>query len=153
MARVKSSTTSTKTSGAAVNAAPAPSIETNVNSTTIVALNQPQAITFRLFRGEGDARYEYKRVKIDGNAVAFVGNLDAGKLPRGAYGFTTVDTEDWEEIKRQYGMLPLFKNGLIFAASSMGSAQAQAKEQAEIKSGYEPVDPEREALTSPDKSK
>lgn len=158
MARVKSSTTSTTNAGAVKEAAPASvSTESAVvhtqpeNGTVVVALNQPQGIIFRLFRGEGDTRSEYKRVKINGNAEGLIGSLDAAKLPRGGYGLTTIDAQDWNEIKKQYGMLPLFTNGLIFAASSVNNAQAQAKEQSEVKSGYEPIDPEREALTSPDK--
>lgn len=150
MARAKASTNNTN-AGAVKETAPV-SIPTKTepeSGTVIVAMNQPQGIIFRLFRGDS----EYKRVKINGNAEGLIGALDAAKLPRGGYGLTTIDVQDWNEIKRQYGSLPLFKNGLIFAASSVNSAQAQAREQSEIRSGFEPIDPEREALTAPDKSK
>lgn len=140
----------TSTAGAA-NAAPVISEgvkETGGGNTVVVALNQPQAIVFRLFKGEGDTAHEYKRVRIEGNAAHLIGAGNASELPRGGYGFTTIPADDWEEIKRQYGTMHIFKNGLIFAASGIQNANAQAKEHAEIKSGYEPIDTDA-TLTSP----
>lgn len=131
---------------AVTETAPAPVVQSMDSGSITVALNQPQGIVFRLFK-DGS---EYKRVHIEGNAAHLAGAFTASPLPRGGYGLTTIAADDWQEIKKQYGELPIFKNGLIFAASSVQNASAQAKEQAEIKSGFEPVD-DRSTLTAPNK--
>lgn len=124
----------------------APVITNNDSGTVVVALNQPQGIVFRLFK-DGS---EYKRVHVKGNAANLVGTFNASPLPRGGYGMTEISADDWNEIKRQYGDMQLFKNGLIFAASGVNNAQAQAKEQEGVKSGYEPID-SHETTTAPAK--
>jgi hypothetical protein len=101
-------------------------------STVVVALNHPQGIHFTLPEG--------KRVTIQGNASPLRGK-GKGTLPIGAYGLTTVAADDWAAIEKIYGNMEIFKNGLIFARSSLGLAEGEAAEKEELRHGREPVDP------------
>lgn len=64
----------------------------------------------------------------------------------GGYGLTEVDKDLWEAWAKAYAESPLIKNGLVFAQGSAASAEAKAKEQAEIKSGLEPLVPGKGVL-------
>lgn len=64
----------------------------------------------------------------------------------GGYGITHgVDKEFFEEWKRINADFPPLKKGLIFAHDKPASAAAQAKEQAELKSGFEGMNPDKPA--------
>jgi hypothetical protein len=109
----------------------------------IIAFNSPQGVVFRLFRNGA----EYRRVEIHGNADALRG-ARKGVVPVGKFGYTEIDAEDWAEIKRQYGDMAVFKNGLIFSQGSVRSAEDEAKDRAETRNGFEPADP-AEMTTEP----
>lgn len=61
----------------------------------------------------------------------------------GGFGLTTVDKGFWEAWSEQNRDYPPFKNGLIFAGARSDHAPKRAAEQAELRSGYEPMDPEK----------
>lgn len=64
----------------------------------------------------------------------------------GGYGITHgVDKEAFEEWKRRNPDFTPLKKGLIFAQDKPAAAAAQAKEQAEIKNGFEGLNPDKPA--------
>lgn len=102
--------------------------------TVVVALNRATGIIFSLPGG--------RRVTIHGNAEHLRGREEI-TIPVGAYGLTTITREDWEAIKATYAKsMPIFKNGLIFAAERKADAVDMADERAELRHGLEPVDPD-----------
>ena len=114
----------------------APAIVTDKkNEYVIVCLKHPHGIKFKL----GNNRH----VTIQGNAT-HLKDKTTGVLPDGGFGMTTILKEDWEAIKNTYSTVSIFKSGLIFASADTASAQAQAKEHDELKSGFEPVDIKKE---------
>ncbi|MDY5050866.1 MAG: hypothetical protein SPF17_05530 [Candidatus Mucispirillum faecigallinarum] len=114
----------------------APAIVTDKkNEYVIVCLKHPHGIKFKL----GNNRH----VTIQGNAT-HLKDKTTGVLPDGGFGMTTILKEDWEAIKNTYSTMSIFKSGLIFASADTASAQAQAKEHDELKSGFEPVDIKKE---------
>ena len=56
-----------------------------------------------------------------------------------------VPAEFWEAWEKENIDHPLVTNGLISAQASVKSAQAEAKERAGVKSGFEALDPRKEA--------
>lgn len=116
------------------NNAPAVITESK-NTYVIVCLKHPHGIKFKL----GNNRH----VTIQGNAT-HLKDKTTGVLPEGGFGMTTILKEDWEAIKNTYSTMSIFKSGLIFASADTASAQAQAKEHDELKSGFEPVDIKKE---------
>ncbi len=105
-------------------------------NTVAVALNRATGIQFALPDG--------RTVVINGNAAHLRGR-EKGVLPVGAFGLTVVSAADWEYIKKTYGGMEIFQNGLIFAAERKADAAAEAAEKAELRHGIEPVDPENTA--------
>lgn len=118
----------------AVNDAPTVITESK-NTHVIVCLKHPHGIKFKLDNN--------RSVVINGNAAHLKGKT-TGVLPDGGFGMTTISKEDWEAIKNTYSTMSIFKSGLIFASADTVSAQAQAKEYDELKSGFEPVDIKKE---------
>jgi len=119
------------------NAAPrAPQAPRAAGGTVAVALNYPTDLLFEMPGG--------REVCISGNASHLRGQ-EMGVLPVGAYGITVVNADDWEYIKRRYGGSAIFRNGLIFARGKKADASAKARERAELRHGYEPVNPEKTA--------
>lgn len=57
------------------------------------------------------------------------------------HGVTLVDAEDWDQIVKDHGKSAAHKNGFVFAAKDDKSGEAQAKEGATEKTGFEPYDP------------
>jgi hypothetical protein len=112
----------------AVQSAPVQSASAPV----FIALCHPTGIKFSLPGG--------KTVLIKGNAHHLRGR-EKGILPVGGFGLTSVDKADWEEIKRVYGRMEIFKSGLIFAQDSRAKATDESGEKAELRHGREPVDP------------
>ena len=96
-----------------------------------VALNSPRGIFVDLPGGG--------RILIKGNADHLV-NQERGVLLIGAYGYTRIRREDWEQVLRQYGNSPLFKKGLIFALPSEYEAREEAKKREGVRHGYEPIE-------------
>lgn len=64
----------------------------------------------------------------------------------GGYGLSEVDKDFWEAWSKAYADSPLVKNGLVFAQGSANSAEAKAREQAEIRSGFERLEPGKGVL-------
>ena len=64
----------------------------------------------------------------------------------GGYGLTVVDKDFWDKWSAENHTLILLKNGMVFVQESASKAEGQAKEQAEIKSGFEPIDIEKSSL-------
>ncbi|MFT9018473.1 hypothetical protein [Acetobacter malorum] len=59
----------------------------------------------------------------------------------GGYGLTPVPAEFWAAWSRKYAEFPPLKNGLIFAQSTLDKATGQAREQAALRTGVEPLNP------------
>ena len=112
------------------NQAPAPA-ERPGGATVTVALCHPHGIKFVLRDGA-------HRVFVNGNASNLIGQ-NKGVLPSGGFGLTEIKAEEWEEIKRVYGRMRIFKNGLIFAHEKPVNARAEADEKAGLRHGREPV--------------
>jgi len=102
-----------------------------VADTVTVALCHPQGICFLLNDGK-------KRVTINGNAVD-LRHKEMGILPQGGFGLTEIPAADWEAIKKTYGSMEIFKNGLIFAHERASDTDAEAAEKKELRHGREPV--------------
>lgn len=58
----------------------------------------------------------------------------------GGYGLTAVDKDLFEAWSKEFAQFAPLKHGLIFAQDKPAAAESQAKEQADIKSGLEPLD-------------
>ena len=84
----------------------------------------PAGLTFRLPGGE--------RLVLQGS--------NASRLI-GGYGVTRVPVALWEQVKTLFGSMPAFTKGLIFDESTASRGLARAREQADIKNGFEGVDP------------
>ena len=105
--------------------------------TVVVALNRVQGIDYPMPDG--------RVVSIAGNAEGLRGQ-EMGVLPVGAYGLTEIKEDDWLYIEKVWGQTPLFKNGLIFASTKGETdAKAEARNREDLRSGMEPIDPERSA--------
>lgn len=63
----------------------------------------------------------------------------------GGYGLTPVDKEFFDAWKAEYASFEPLKNNLIFEQATERSAVSQATEQAEVKSGLEPLDLDKPA--------
>ncbi|MBS1002169.1 hypothetical protein JK169_14395 [Acetobacter persici] len=59
----------------------------------------------------------------------------------GGYGLTPIPAEFWAAWSRTYAEYPLLKNGLIFAQTTLEKATGQAREQAALRTGTEPLNP------------
>lgn len=126
----------------------------NSGDTVTVALKHPHGLILRLhemveenestplgFRSVKVARYTGKQVVIRGYSDP------SSKVPpaatAGAFAFTrNVPRDFWEAWVKQNAEHPYVKEGLIFATSS-GKAEDQAAEREELKSGLEPLNPEK----------
>lgn len=111
--------------------------------TVVVALNRAQGLDFPMPDG--------RVVSIAGSNAGLRGQM-TGVLPIGEFGLTEIAEQDWLYIAKTWGEWKLFKNGLIFAQSKQADAKAEAKEKAELRNGFEPIDPERQAKTEPIKA-
>ena len=138
MARKKKETTAT--------AQPAPQTvqpSAGTGRTVVVALCRAQGLDFPMPDG--------RVVSIAGSNAGLRGQM-TGILPIGEFGLTEVKEADWLYIKKTWAEWKLFKNGLIFAQTKTEDAKAEAKERAELRHGFEPIDPERQAKTEPAKA-
>lgn len=78
------------------------------------------------------------QIKVGDKAVNLRGTNTPDAI--GGYGFTLVDESFWKEWLALYQNFQPVKKGLIFAHPKGRPARDQAKEQAEIKNGLEPLD-------------
>lgn len=81
-----------------------------------------------------------KRVLITGTS-SYLRGKEMGVIPVGTAAFTKVDREDWEYITKHWVKFEPLVNGLIYASKDEESAKAEATEKAELRDGFEPVDP------------
>jgi len=63
----------------------------------------------------------------------------------GGYGLTSVPSDLWEAWSKAYAESPFIKKNLVFAQTTVAKAESQATEQSEVKSGLEPLDPNKPA--------
>lgn len=114
-----------------------------------VFYNHPRSIIFRVTDSHGVEQM----LEVNGNAVNLRG-LPKGILPTGGtFGRTPdVDGELWEAVEKKYANMPAFRNGLIFAVATEEAAKSELKARAELRNGYEPIDPKR-AKTEPAEAK
>lgn len=110
--------------------------QVNGKAMVTVALNRATGIQFAMPDG--------RKVLINGNAAHLRG-LEKGVLPVGGFGLTSITAEDWEYIKKTYGGMEVFENGLLFAAERKADAVDMADERAALRHGMEPIDPENTA--------
>ena len=54
---------------------------------------------------------------------------------------TKVPAEQWAQVKKIYGEMKIFRNGLVFDAATLERGKAMARERGGLRHGYEPVDP------------
>lgn len=59
----------------------------------------------------------------------------------GGYGLTPVPADFWQAWAQKYAGFPPLEAGLIFAQTSPEKAADQAKEQASLRTGMEPLNP------------
>lgn len=64
----------------------------------------------------------------------------------GGYGLTQVDKDFWDAWVKAYADSPMLKNHLVFAQGTEANASAKAEEQAEVKSGFERLQPGKGVL-------
>ena len=108
--------------------------------TVVVALCRAQGLDFPMPDG--------RIVSVTGSNASLRGQM-TGVLPIGEFGLTEIAESDWLYIEKTWGEWKLFKSGLIFAQTKAEDARAEAKEKAELRHGFEPIDPERGAKTEP----
>jgi len=99
-----------------------------------VFANLPNAQSFKL--GDG------KVITITGMPISKLKTPGGGFFAGGKYGVTVVENaDDWKEVVRIYGNMSMFKNGIIFAASSLEEGKVMARRSGSLRHSFEPVDP------------
>lgn len=120
----------------------------NITVTIDVYCKMPQGVCFDLTCG---------RVMIKGKPLSSLVDANGNPAPGTAYGVTTLTAEQWEEMTGKYGHMAMFAKDspVIFAAPSK-KGDAQANEQANVKTGFEQVqvdgaNADKSLNTTPDK--
>lgn len=80
---------------------------------------------------------------VGGKSVTLAGSNSSRII--GGYGLTSVDKDFFDAWSKEFASFVPLKNGLIFAQDSGAKAEGQAREQADLKSGLEPLDIEKPA--------
>ncbi|MCM1130055.1 MAG: hypothetical protein NC323_09310 [Oxalobacter formigenes] len=96
----------------------------------VVCLNSAHSIVFEIAG---------RNIQINGSNENLRKEKE-GILAVGRFGETLIDRQDWEEIKKVYGKMEIFKSGLIYAQENHASARSVAKEREKLRNGLEPVD-------------
>ena len=132
-------------------------------NTVTVASKLPHGLVIRLFRmeeyeeqGAAGQLVRHKRaVEIDGTRVTIHGHnsrLQPGpKMPLSvAFTLThNVPADVWDGWLAEHRESAMVRNGLIFAASTDTRAADQAKEHRDIRTGFEPIDPDNPGRHQP----
>ena len=120
----------------------------NITVTIDVYCKMPQGVCFDLKCG---------RVMLKGKPLSSLVDANGNPAPGTAYGVTTLTAEQWEEMTGKYGHMAMFAKDspVIFAAPSK-KGDAQANEQANVKTGFEQVqvdgaNADKSLNTTPDK--
>ncbi len=108
---------------------------TAVSDSVVIALNSAHGIEFDI---SGN-----RKVRINGNAEGLRGK-DKGHIPVGAFGLTVVKRADWEEVKKRYHKMRVFRSGLLVEATSKTEAEEEAEERKDTRNGLEPIDPNKD---------
>ncbi|EIF30960.1 hypothetical protein BCh11DRAFT_06472 [Burkholderia sp. Ch1-1] len=125
-----------KPAPSAPSAAPATSGET-----VTVYCKLPHGIRYNLPSGEelrfvGALGDERSQLQVSGLA---------GRDSVAGFGVTkNVSVEAWAWVVEKYGKDAAHRNGLIFAHEKEKSGSAEAKEKADEKTGFEPIDPSKD---------
>ena len=143
MARTKTAATAKKTAKTTVNktvvnSSPvkaATKTATAVSDSVVIALNCAHGIEFDI---SGN-----RTVRINGNSEGLRGK-DKGHIPVGGFGLTVVKRADWEEIKKRYHHMRVFRSGLLVEATSKAEAEEEAEERKDTRHGLEPIDPQKD---------
>lgn len=77
-------------------------------------------------------------IRTGGKSVTLAG-ANSSRIV-GGYGLTQVDKALWDAWTTEFAQFPPLKHGLIFAQEKAAAAESQAKEQAEVTTGLEPLD-------------
>ena len=85
-----------------------------------------------------------KRFQICGSLADHAKSNNHGRVVAG-YGLTEVPADFWEAWVKQHKGFPPLTNGTLFAQPNPDRAGRQAKEQTTIKTGMEPMDPNKPA--------
>jgi hypothetical protein len=80
-------------------------------------------------------------LKVGSKTVALAGSNASNII--GGYGLTQVDKEFFDTWKAENSTLTLLRDDLIFDNATKKGAESQAREQEEVRSGLEPIDPEK----------
>lgn len=111
------------------------SIPEKADGFVMVCLKRPTGIKYALKNGNV--------IEINGYGIELRGK-DMGVLDPEAYGLTMIRKSEWEEIKGVYGKNNrLFEKKIIFSKDDLSSAVDEAKDNAEIRGGLEPIEPNR----------
>lgn len=93
-----------------------------------------------------------RRLTINGRPESrFVGD-NGLPLSGNQYGETHgVKKEDWEAVLKKYGKMEIFKNKVIFSAETKDEKKAKKKENKNVRTGKEQIDPKKSKMTQPAK--
>jgi len=108
---------------------------TAVSDSVVIGLNCAYGIEFDI---SGN-----RTVRINGNAEGLRGK-DKGHIPVGGFGLTVVKRADWEEIKKRYHHMRVFRSGLLSESTSKTEAEEEAEERKDTRHGLEPIDPQKD---------
>lgn len=81
------------------------------------------------------------QITVNGVSVTLRGSNSPGAI--GGYGFTNVKEDFWNAWLLTHRSYVPVQKGLIFAHPKAQAAKAKAEEQAGIKNGLEPLDPQK----------
>lgn len=120
--------TDTTLKGATLPAAGEPD---KANGTKMVTIGCKQANGILCEMGKF-GQEEYTRVYLNGSNSARV---------IGGFGFTQVSQSFWEAWYKKNKHLEFVRKGVVFVHGDNASAEDHAKDRAELKTGFEPIDP------------
>lgn len=107
----------------------------------MVACKLPNGVHLDIQTKEGGR----KRVTVQGSAQKVGTDVKAPgdmKVLVGGYALTPVPKEHWDEWLKLNSKLSIVTGNMIFAQPNKASAESKAKEQGEIRSGFEPLVPD-----------
>jgi hypothetical protein len=76
-----------------------------------------------------------------GNTAVTLNGANSSRIV-GGYGLTTVDKDFYEAWAEKFASFQPLQNDLIFVQDTANKAEAQAKEQSDVRSGLEPLNPD-----------
>lgn len=104
-----------------------------------------------LFRSRSSQTFRLKsgrEVTLAGNGV-YLADAQGGALPPGGYGVTVVDADLWAKVKKEFGRAykPWFDSGRIQESSSEDAGVTYAQDNAQDKTGDDPIVPNQTITT------